>query len=173
MKWRNSKERELLASGGTREQTLPNRNNPNPDLTDVSGNNVTTTTSHAPKKPLSPAPFQHTTPPATGPNGAAGKTLSGMLMTSHAAPAAAIGRQHHREQHYPTLLSTIVGGNNRDEAMRDAYARTDDESEDEEAMDVEPPNSLGAGESRSLGVCGQPSSITSCNSPPVTPPGHA
>ena len=35
MKWRNSKERELLASGGTREQTLPNKNNPHPDLTDV------------------------------------------------------------------------------------------------------------------------------------------
>ena len=35
MKWRNSKERELLASGGSREQTLPTRNNPHPDLTDV------------------------------------------------------------------------------------------------------------------------------------------
>lgn len=35
MKWRNSKERELLASGGTREQTLPTKNNPNPDLSDV------------------------------------------------------------------------------------------------------------------------------------------
>lgn len=35
MKWRNSKERELLASGGSREQTLPNKNNPNPDLSDV------------------------------------------------------------------------------------------------------------------------------------------
>ncbi|XP_068241390.1 homeobox protein DBX1 [Palaemon carinicauda] len=35
MKWRNSKERELLASGGSREQTLPTKNNPNPDLSDV------------------------------------------------------------------------------------------------------------------------------------------
>ncbi|XP_071440981.1 homeobox protein DBX1-like [Hetaerina americana] len=34
MKWRNSKERELLAHGGSREQTLPNKNNPNPDLSD-------------------------------------------------------------------------------------------------------------------------------------------
>ncbi|CAG2166743.1 unnamed protein product, partial [Oppiella nova] len=34
MKWRNSKERELLSSGGTREQTLPTKNNPNPDLSD-------------------------------------------------------------------------------------------------------------------------------------------
>lgn len=35
MKWRNSKERELLSTGGSREQTLPTRNNPNPDLSDV------------------------------------------------------------------------------------------------------------------------------------------
>lgn len=36
MKWRNSKERELLASGtGSRDQTLPNKNNPNPDLSDT------------------------------------------------------------------------------------------------------------------------------------------
>ncbi|KAK9872712.1 hypothetical protein WA026_019493 [Henosepilachna vigintioctopunctata] len=37
MKWRNSKERELLAAGGSREQTLPNKNNPNPDLSDADG----------------------------------------------------------------------------------------------------------------------------------------
>ncbi|XP_063988906.1 uncharacterized protein LOC135168543 [Diachasmimorpha longicaudata] len=35
MKWRNTKERELMASGGSREQTLPNKNNPNPDLSDT------------------------------------------------------------------------------------------------------------------------------------------
>lgn len=35
MKWRNSKERELLANGGSRDQTLPNKNNPNPDLSDA------------------------------------------------------------------------------------------------------------------------------------------
>lgn len=34
MKWRNSKERELIAHGGCREQTLPTKNNPNPDLSD-------------------------------------------------------------------------------------------------------------------------------------------
>ena len=34
MKWRNSKERELLAQGGNREQTLPTKNNPHPDLSD-------------------------------------------------------------------------------------------------------------------------------------------
>lgn len=34
---RNSKERELLASGGSRDQTLPNKNNPNPDLSDAKG----------------------------------------------------------------------------------------------------------------------------------------
>ncbi|XP_034827757.1 LOW QUALITY PROTEIN: uncharacterized protein Dbx [Maniola hyperantus] len=46
MKWRNSKERELLASGGSREQTLPNKNNPHPDLSDA----------EADKQKLSPAP---------------------------------------------------------------------------------------------------------------------
>ncbi|XP_015228837.1 PREDICTED: homeobox protein DBX1 [Cyprinodon variegatus] len=35
MKWRNSKERELLSSGGSREQTLPTKSNPHPDLSDV------------------------------------------------------------------------------------------------------------------------------------------
>ncbi|XP_022241088.1 homeobox protein DBX1-B-like [Limulus polyphemus] len=35
MKWRNSKERELLSAGGSREQTLPTKTNPNPDLSDV------------------------------------------------------------------------------------------------------------------------------------------
>ncbi|XP_028814643.1 homeobox protein DBX1-B-like [Denticeps clupeoides] len=35
MKWRNCKERELLSSGGCREQTLPTKLNPNPDLSDV------------------------------------------------------------------------------------------------------------------------------------------
>ena len=40
MKWRNSKERELIAQGGCREQTLPTKNNPNPDLSDPqSGSN--------------------------------------------------------------------------------------------------------------------------------------
>ncbi|XP_051162164.1 uncharacterized protein LOC127282122 isoform X2 [Leptopilina boulardi] len=37
MKWRNSKERELLANGGSREQTLPSKNNPNPNLSDADG----------------------------------------------------------------------------------------------------------------------------------------
>lgn len=35
MKWRNSKERELLSSGGSRDNTLPNKNNPHPDLSDL------------------------------------------------------------------------------------------------------------------------------------------
>uniref|UniRef100_A0A8K9UN75 Homeobox domain-containing protein n=1 Tax=Oncorhynchus mykiss TaxID=8022 RepID=A0A8K9UN75_ONCMY len=39
MKWRNCKERELLSSGGCREQTLPTKMNPHPDLSDV-GKNV-------------------------------------------------------------------------------------------------------------------------------------
>uniref|UniRef100_A0A3Q3Q5Z3 Homeobox domain-containing protein n=1 Tax=Monopterus albus TaxID=43700 RepID=A0A3Q3Q5Z3_MONAL len=35
MKWRNSKERELLLTGGCRQQTLPTKTNPHPDLTDL------------------------------------------------------------------------------------------------------------------------------------------
>ena len=35
MKWRNSKERELLSQGGTREQTLPSKDNQHPDLSDA------------------------------------------------------------------------------------------------------------------------------------------
>lgn len=35
MKWRNSKERELLSSGGSRDSTLPNKNKTNPDLSDL------------------------------------------------------------------------------------------------------------------------------------------
>jgi len=35
MKWRNSKERELLSAGGSRDVTLPGKDNPHPDLTDA------------------------------------------------------------------------------------------------------------------------------------------
>ena len=35
MKWRNSKERELLSSGGNRDSTIPSKENPNPDLSDI------------------------------------------------------------------------------------------------------------------------------------------
>lgn len=44
MKWRNTKERELLAAGtGCREQTLPTKNNPNPDLSDVTTSTMSST----------------------------------------------------------------------------------------------------------------------------------
>ncbi|XP_052859677.1 homeotic protein empty spiracles [Anopheles cruzii] len=52
MKWRNSKERELLANGGSRDQTLPNKNNPNPDLSDAR----TDRQSSLSPAPSSPAP---------------------------------------------------------------------------------------------------------------------
>jgi len=61
MKWRNSKERELLASGGSRDQTLPNKNNPNPDLSDAKCDR--------PLTPLSPSllsPNGSATPPPPG-----------------------------------------------------------------------------------------------------------
>lgn len=52
MKWRNSKERELLASGGSRDQTLPNKNNPNPDLSDAKNDRQS---SISPPSSLSPS----------------------------------------------------------------------------------------------------------------------
>lgn len=56
MKWRNSKERELLASGGSRDQTLPNKNNPNPDLSDARCDRQ-----HSISPPLSPPDSVNTT----------------------------------------------------------------------------------------------------------------
>nr|SAP35630.1 Pdu-Dbx [Platynereis dumerilii] len=40
MKWRNSKERELLSSGGSRDQTLPNKDNMNSEFDKESGENL-------------------------------------------------------------------------------------------------------------------------------------
>ena len=40
MKWRNCKERELLSSGSCRQVTLPSKDNPNPDLSDVTRSEV-------------------------------------------------------------------------------------------------------------------------------------
>ncbi|CAG2104112.1 unnamed protein product [Medioppia subpectinata] len=73
MKWRNSKERELLSSGGTREQTLPTKNNPNPDLSDpitmasssasrsqyTNGNSMTTANSIGVDKEGQPIPHMN------------------------------------------------------------------------------------------------------------------
>jgi hypothetical protein len=44
---RNSKERELLASGGSRDQTLPNKNNPNPDLSDAKADRPVSLSPHS------------------------------------------------------------------------------------------------------------------------------
>ncbi|KAL3254022.1 hypothetical protein MRX96_054315 [Rhipicephalus microplus] len=54
MKWRNSKERELLSSGGSREQTLPTKSNPNPDLSDVTSPTTAAGSTNGPRR--SPAP---------------------------------------------------------------------------------------------------------------------
>ena len=117
MKWRNCKERELLASGGTREQTLPNRNNPNPDLTDVSGR--TTATSH-PRKPVSA--FDVSDLDST-------KSLSGLLMTSPGSTALALG-SHHRHH--------LTASGNKGDASNSSCedGKSDNEYEVDEAMDV-------------------------------------
>ena len=97
MKWRNSKERELIAQGGCREQTLPTKHNPNPDLSDprpqqqqqqqiVTSTNSNTTTvvnnSQRSEQQKSPAP----PPPWTVP-GAAANTHMATVLAHHAAAA--------------------------------------------------------------------------------------
>uniref|UniRef100_A0A8D2LAA0 Developing brain homeobox 1 n=1 Tax=Varanus komodoensis TaxID=61221 RepID=A0A8D2LAA0_VARKO len=66
MKWRNSKERELLSSGGCREQTLPTKFNPHPDLSDVgkkgSGEEEEEAASpHCPASPRHPLSYHQST----------------------------------------------------------------------------------------------------------------
>uniref|UniRef100_A0A182RIS5 Homeobox domain-containing protein n=1 Tax=Anopheles funestus TaxID=62324 RepID=A0A182RIS5_ANOFN len=76
MKWRNSKERELLANGGSRDQTLPNKNNPNPDLSDARTDRQTSLSPPPPGSPPQgstpldgqPPPPAHP-PPSTTPSG--------------------------------------------------------------------------------------------------------
>ena len=59
MKWRNSKERELIAHGGCREQTLPTKQNPNPDLSDPVNNPATSNNTEGNEN-------NHGSPAATG-----------------------------------------------------------------------------------------------------------
>ncbi|XP_049542645.1 homeobox protein Hox-B3a [Anopheles darlingi] len=65
MKWRNSKERELLANGGSRDQTLPNKNNPNPDLSDARTDRQSSL-SPAPSSPAGPGGHQSEVTMAAG-----------------------------------------------------------------------------------------------------------
>lgn len=67
MKWRNSKERELLSHGGSREQTLPTKNNPNPDLTDV-GKFTSSATSSFHQHPLHHHDHRSLASPMSSPN---------------------------------------------------------------------------------------------------------
>ncbi|CAM4568074.1 homeobox protein DBX1 [Lepidochelys kempii] len=60
MKWRNSKERELLSSGGCREQTLPTKFNPHPDLSDVGKKCSEEEEEEEEVSPLCPASPRHT-----------------------------------------------------------------------------------------------------------------
>lgn len=69
MKWRNSKERELLASGGSRDQTLPNKNNPNPDLSDARTDRAPSMSpTSQPASPGSEPPPAQTLEPFTSPS---------------------------------------------------------------------------------------------------------
>lgn len=66
MKWRNSKERELLAAGGSREQTLPNKNNPHPDLSDADGDKPKLDLSDVPDISPAHSPIEHQRGPHDG-----------------------------------------------------------------------------------------------------------
>ncbi|KAH8255195.1 hypothetical protein KR038_001155 [Drosophila bunnanda] len=87
MKWRNSKERELLASGGSRDQTLPNKNNPNPDLSDAKCDR--------PLTPLSPSllsPNGSATPPLAAQPGTVAKREPPMAAVTPKSPQSASSR---------------------------------------------------------------------------------
>ncbi len=91
MKWRNSKERELIAHGGSREQTLPTKHNPNPDLSD----------------PVSSPPTASITAPAsTGPSIPGDESSSSAAAAAAAVAAASYLKQlppHLQQQHQPRL----------------------------------------------------------------------
>ncbi|XP_002035007.2 bromodomain-containing protein 4B [Drosophila sechellia] len=108
MKWRNSKERELLASGGSRDQTLPNKNNPNPDLSDAKCDR--------PLTPLSPSllsPNGSATPPPPGavakdePPTAAVTPKSPQSVSSRSSPSVGYGLQISSP---PPLLTSLKMG---------------------------------------------------------------
>jgi hypothetical protein len=71
MKWRNSKERELLASGGSRSQTLPTKSNPHPDLSDSELERAAAARSSSSSISTSTSSFIHHKPTTVIVNGAA------------------------------------------------------------------------------------------------------
>ena len=106
MKWRNSKERELIAQGGCREQTLPTKHNPNPDLSD-------------PQPLPSPQqhqhrPHHHATPPRT-PLEAMAKTRLAFNETLWTLP--------------PPLPQAVLAGNSNE--MDDESSDINDETHDD------------------------------------------
>ena len=112
MKWRNSKERELIAQGGCREQTLPTKNNPNPDLSDPQQH---------PQRPQQPPQPPSSTTPASNHLEAMAKTRLAFNETLWTLP--------------PPLHQTNLNSNNNNE---DEIASVDDdEIHDENDEDLE------------------------------------
>ena len=108
MKWRNSKERELIAQGGCREQTLPTKHNPNPDLSDP--------------QPL-PSPQhqrpQHANTPPRTPLEAMAKTRLAFNETLWTLP--------------PPLPQAVLAGNsNEDDESSDINDETHDEIDEDD-----------------------------------------
>uniref|UniRef100_A0A2H8TW50 Homeobox protein DBX1-B n=1 Tax=Melanaphis sacchari TaxID=742174 RepID=A0A2H8TW50_9HEMI len=119
MKWRNTKERELLAAGtGCREQTLPTKNNPNPDLSDVT--TTSTATSNSGSLPAS-STVTATTPTA----GSGGATTS-------ATPASVAGQQDKKKcQRYEKSPSASTSPSAAAAAASFGPTETDTSEEDQ------------------------------------------
>lgn len=111
MKWRNSKERELLSTGGSREQTLPTKNNPNPDLSDPN-----------PKNPSSMPP----PPPPYGSAAAAAAARQFYGQFEHYGP---FGQTHLEGEGHSGSEASDRGSDMDDTTMLD---RSDAEEDDEE-----------------------------------------
>ena len=108
MKWRNSKERELIAQGGCREQTLPTKHNPNPDLSDP----------QPLPSPQHQRPHHANTPPRT-PLEAMAKTRLAFNETLWTLP--------------PPLPQAVLAGNsNEDDESSDINDETHDEIDEDD-----------------------------------------
>lgn len=114
MKWRNSKERELLATGtGSRDQTLPNKNNPNPDLSDtvcdrnpsVSPGSTSSTHSDAKATSLATNSADHTRDEATAGETSAVAALAGSPPSS----AAFLANIYNGKLGYPSNYKVSPG----------------------------------------------------------------
>ncbi|XP_067642806.1 uncharacterized protein Dbx [Eurosta solidaginis] len=112
MKWRNSKERELLASGGSRDQTLPNKNNPNPDLSDAKCDRPISPLSPTPPSPpthsISPQPKEERSNTDTPTNNNGTATPKSILSPSSTTSASAALQSPPLMHHIPSSVAAAA-----------------------------------------------------------------